>query len=155
MYDITEREGKLDRLFYSDKLKEFLKESIKIEENANINKLLESSQFLSNIIFAAISDTNITEEIPYKNLEVNILLDCARTIGDMEKFFVMLQLCALTTVLYSLEIPYLISVVGDSGFKVVLKELDKENSIENLQKALDFIFIKRCNTNIASCIKHQ
>ena len=27
---------------YSDKLKEFLKESIKIDENANINKLLES-----------------------------------------------------------------------------------------------------------------
>ncbi len=71
----------------------------------------------------------------------------------MEKFFVMLQLCALTTVLYSLEIPYLISVVGDSGFKVVLKELDEEHSIENLQKALDCIFIRRCNTNIASCIK--
>lgn len=59
----------------------------------------------------------------------------------------------MTTVLYSLEIPYLISVVGDSGFKAVLKELDKEHSIENLQKALDCIFIKRCNTNIASCIK--
>ena len=59
-----------------------------------------------------------------KNLEVNILLDCARTIGDTEKFFVMLQVCALATVFYSLEVPYLISVVGDSGFKVVLKELD-------------------------------
>ena len=65
----------------------------------------------------------------------------------------MLQVCALTTVFYSLEIPYLISVVGDSGFKVVLKELDEEHSIESLQKALDCIFIKRCNTNIASCIK--
>jgi len=52
-----------------------------------------------------------------------------------------------------LEIPYLISVVGDSGFKVVLKELNGEHSIESLQKALDYIFIKRCNTNIASCIK--
>ena len=65
----------------------------------------------------------------------------------------MLQVCALTTVLYSLEIPYLISVVGDSGFKAVVKELEEEHSIENLQKALDCIFIKRCNTNIASCIK--
>ena len=153
MYDITEREGKLDKLFYSDKLKQFLKESITIDENANINKLLESSDFLSNSIFLAISKLNLTEEIPYKNLEVNILLDCARTIGDTEKFFVMLQVCALTTTLYSLEIPYLISVVGDSGFKVVLKELNEEHSIENLQKALDCIFIKRCNTNIASCIK--
>ena len=59
----------------------------------------------------------------------------------------------MTTVLYSLEIPYLIAVVGGSGFKTVLKDLDKEHSIENLQKALNCIFIKRCNTNIASCIK--
>ena len=151
--EVTEREGKLVIKFYSDKLKGFLKESIKLDENSIINKLLESSEFLSNRIFLAISQLNLTQEIPYKNLEVNILLDCARTIGDTEKFFVMLQVCALTTVLYSLEIPYLIAVVGDSGFKVVLKELDEEHSIENLQKALDCIFIKRCNTNIASCIK--
>ena len=59
----------------------------------------------------------------------------------------------LITVFDSLEIPYLLSVVGDSGFKVVLKELDEEHSIENLQKVLDCIFIKRSNTNIASCIK--
>ena len=59
----------------------------------------------------------------------------------------------MTTVLYSLEIPYLIAVVGDSWFKAVLKELDEEHPIENLQKALNCIFIKRCNTNIASCIK--
>ena len=38
------------------------------------------------------------------------------------------------------------------GFKVVLKKLDEEYSIENLQKALDFIFNKRFNTNIVSCI---
>ena len=151
--EVTEREGKLDKLFYSDKLKEFLKEPIKINENSIINKLLESSEFLSNRIFLTISQLNLLHEIPYKNLEVNILLDCARTIGDEEKFFVILQVCALTTVLYSLEIPYLISVVGDSGFKVVIKELEEEHSIENLQKALDCIFIKRCNTNIASCIK--
>ena len=65
----------------------------------------------------------------------------------------MLQVCSLTTELYSLEIPYLISVVGDSGFKVVLKQLDEEHQIENLQKTLDCIFIKRSDTNIASCIK--
>ena len=151
--EVTEREGKLDKLFYSDKLKEFLKETIKINENSTINKLIESSEFLSNKMFLSASQLNLTYEIPYKNLEVNILLDCARTIGDEEKFYVMLQVCALTTVLYSLEIPYLISVVGDSGFKAVIKELEEEHSIENLQKALDCIFIKRCNTNIASCIK--
>ena len=150
---ITEREGKLDKLFCSDKLKELLKEKVKIKNDSNIHKLLDNSEFLSSRIFANISKLNLTEEIPYKNLEVNILLDCARTISDTEKFFVMLQVCALTTVFYSLEIPYLISVVGDNGFKVVLKELDEDHSIESLQKALDCIFIKRSNTNIASCIK--
>ena len=65
----------------------------------------------------------------------------------------MFQVCALTTALYNLEIPYLLSVVGDSGYKVVLKELDEEHSYEALQKALDCIMIKRCNTNIASCVK--
>ena len=93
-------------------------------------------------IFSFISNLNLIEEIPYKILEVNILLDCARTIGDIEKLYVMLQVCSLTTELYSLEIPYLISVVGDSGFKVVLKQLDEEHQIENLQKVLDCIFSK-------------
>lgn len=35
----------------------------------------------------------------------------------------------------------------------MLKELGKEHSIENLQKVLECIFIKRCNKNIASFIK--
>jgi len=65
----------------------------------------------------------------------------------------MLQVCALTTVFYSLEIPYLISIVGDSVFKIVLKELNEEHSIESLKKVLVCIFIKRSNSNIASCIK--
>ena len=55
----------------------------------------------------------------------------------------MLQVCDLTTVLYSFEIPYLISVMVDRRFKAVIKELEEEHSIENLQKALDCIFIKR------------
>ena len=151
--EVSEREGKLDKLYESEKLKEYLNAKVQISEDSSINKLMESSEFLSSSLFSAISQLNLKDEIPFKSLEVNILLDCARTIGDTEKFFVMLQVCALTTVFHSLEIPYLISVVGDSGFKVVLKELDEEHSIENLQKALDCIFIKRCNTNIASCIK--
>ena len=93
------------------------------------------------------------QEIPFKNLEINILLDCSRAIEDNEKFYVMLQVCALVTVFYALEVPYLISVIGDNGFKVVLKDIDEEHSIENLQKVLDCIFIKRSETNIASCVK--
>lgn len=124
-----------------------------VDKNSNIMKLLESSEYLSNKIISKIVDYNLKDEFPFKYLEVNILLDCAGTITDTEKAHVMLQVCALTTVFYSLEIPYLISVVGDSGFKVVLKKLTDKHSIDYLQKALDCIFIKRYKTNIASCIK--
>ena len=65
----------------------------------------------------------------------------------------MLQVCSLATVFYSLEIPCLISLVGDSGFKVVLKQLKDKHSIDYLQKALDCIFIKKYQTKIASCVK--
>ena len=116
-------------------------------------KLIESSECLSKGIFYEISKLNLEHEIPLKNIEINILLDCSGTITDVEKYFVMIQICALTRVFQSLEIPYLISVVGDSGFKVVLKEFDEEYSIESLQKVLDCIFIKRYLTNVTSCIK--
>ena len=60
----------------------------------------------------------------------------------------MLQVYALATAFHSLEIPYLISLIVDSGFKVVLKNLFDEHSNENLQKVLDCIFIKRYKTKI-------
>ena len=106
-------------------------------------KLLEDSEYLSNEIIYRISQKNSKNEFPFKKLEVNILLDCARTISETEKAHAMLQVCSLATVFYSLEIPYLISLVGDSGFKVVLKQLKDKHSIDYLQKALDCIFIKR------------
>ena len=107
--EVSEREGKLVKLYNSDKLKELLRRTVKIQEESSINKLIESSEFLSSKIFSTISELNLKEEIPFKNLEINILLDCARTIGDTEKFYVMLQVCALTTVFHALEVPYLIS----------------------------------------------
>ena len=78
-----------------------------------INKLIENSEFLSSIIFSAISELNLKEEILFKNIEINILLDYARTIGNTEKFYVMLQVLALTIVFHALDVPYLISALGD------------------------------------------
>ena len=124
-----------------------------IKDNSPINKLIENSQILAERIFVEISKLNLKHEIKYKNLEVNILIDCARTITDSEKYFVMFQVCALATAFHSIEIPYLISLIGDSGFKVVLKNLFDEHSIENLQKVLDCIFIKRYKTILFSCIE--
>ena len=145
----SEREGKLVTRTEAKNLDE----KIEIPRDSPIYNLVDNSNYLANRIFSVISKGNLKNEIPFKDLEVYILLDCARTISSTDKFFTMFQVCALTTALYNLEIPYLLSVVGDSGYKVVLKELDEEHSYEALQKALDCIMIKRCNTNIASCVK--
>ena len=138
-------EEELYTVYNSDKLKELLKEII-IKDNSPINKLIENSQFLAARILVEISKLNLKHEIKYKNLEVNILIDCARTITDSEKYFFMFQVCALATAFHSIKIPYLISLIGDSGFKVVLKNLFDEHSIYNLQKVFDCIFIKRYKT---------
>ena len=112
--EVSESEYKLVSLFKSEKLKELLKQNIKKPENFPINKLLENSESLSKGIFSNISILNLEHEISLKNIEINILLDCSGTITDMEKYFVMIQICALTRVFHSLDILYLISVVGDS-----------------------------------------
>ena len=145
----SEREGKLVTRTEAKNLDE----KVEIPRDSPIYNLVDNSNYLANRLFSVLSKGNLKNEIPFKDLEVYILLDCARTISTTDKFFTMFQVCALTTALYNLEIPYLLSVVGDSGYKVVLKELDEEHSYEALQKALDCIMIKRCNTNIASCIK--
>ena len=145
----SEREGKLVTRYEAKNLDE----KVEIPRDSPIYNLVDNSNYLANRLFSVLSKGNLKNEIPFKDLEVYILLDCARTISSTDKFFTMFQVCALTTALYNLEIPYLLSVVGDSGYKVILKELDEEHSYEALQKALDCIMIKRCNTNIASCVK--
>ena len=78
--ELSEREGKLDKLFTED-LKEYLNKSVKISENSPINKLIESCEFLSNRLFTSISQINLKEEIPFKNLEINILLVIGESSG--------------------------------------------------------------------------
>ena len=149
---VNEFEEELYTIFnpkYLNKILEWPK-----SEDLPITKLLENSQFLSEKIFYKISKLNLKQEIPFNNLEINILSEFSRTISDEEKFFVMFQVCALSIVCHSIEVPYIISLIGDSKFLVILKDIDEEHSFENLQKVLDCIFIKRYNTNILSCLKN-
>ena len=78
---VYEREDYLVQLFDTNKEKHVLKKSLHIPEQSPINRLLKSSEFLSNKLFTFISKTILQEEIPFTNLEVNILLDCFRTIS--------------------------------------------------------------------------
>ena len=92
-------------------------------------KLLEDSEYLSNEIIYRISQKNSKNEFPFKKLEVNILLDCARTISETEKAHAMLQVCSLATLFYSLEIPYLISLVEQLIYlKIIMKMMDLKES---------------------------
>jgi hypothetical protein len=59
-------------------------------------------------------------------------------------------LCEIINALNMVNISYFITLVGDSQFECTLKPFDVEHSIENLQKILDCLFIKRFlgkNTN--------
>lgn len=58
-------------------------------------------------------------------------------------------MCELTSLFHSLEIPYLVSVIGDSEFKIILKELEEKHSFENLQ----CLSVKRSNIYFFSCLK--
>ena len=93
-------------------------------------------------------------EINFKKLEINILFDCARLISDENKYFNLLIICGLCNFCYSLGIPYSLSLIGDSDFKIRLKEIDDEHSNIYLQKLFDCAFIKRNITQLPACLKY-
>jgi hypothetical protein len=64
-----------------------LLKQIIIKDNSPINKLIENSQFLAECFFIEVLKLNLNHVISYKNLEVNILIDCARTITDSANIF--------------------------------------------------------------------
>ena len=92
-------------------------------------------------------------EIPFKQICVNILIDCSYFICDENKIYNMYLVCAITFALNVLEIPYSIALVSDEKFKIILKKFDEPYSKESLQKVLDCLLIRRYRTKIASSFK--
>ena len=66
----------------------------------------------------------------------------------------MLITCGLTSALNSLEIPYCVSLIGDSSFKIIIKSFEEPHSEEVLQRIMECIFISRYKTDLATCIKY-
>ena len=66
---------------------------------------------------------NLDNECPFKDLEVNILKDCARTISDNDNFYNNWNMWINKSILL-FRISYLIFVISDSGYKVILKILN-------------------------------
>ena len=52
------------------------------EQNYPIHQILEDSSFLTSLIISNVSLNNLTNEIPFRDIEANILFDCTRTISD-------------------------------------------------------------------------
>ncbi len=52
-----------------------------------------------------------------------------------------------------LEIPYSVALVADSKFTVIIKKFEEPHSIENFQKIMECIMIKRFITKIIISLK--
>ena len=50
-----------------------------------IQQTFEVNSFLSSLIKSNVSLNNLTNEILFRDIEANILLDCTRTINDENK----------------------------------------------------------------------
>ena len=133
-----------------------IKEKNKIKD-LPISKLIEDSRFLINKIYSRVAQMNNNEEdkeIPFKKLEANIIVDLTKSITDENRYFNMLLICGLTIALNSLKISYSLFLMGDSDFKVRIKNSDQNHSKLFLQKLYDCYYIKRNITEVADCLRH-
>ena len=130
---------------------------LKKGEKLPISKLLENSRFLASKIYATVAQINYNDtnnEFIFNKLEANIMIDLARTISNENRYLNMLMICGLATALNFLKIPYTLSVIGDSDFKVRIKTAEEPHSDLILQELYDICFIKRNVTQLSACLKH-
>ena len=162
--------NKNDLIFKYEKLKEIkgyipnknnlyhsIDSEIKINEKLPISELIENSRFLTSKIYATVSQINfnrIDDEILFNKLEANIIFDLARTISNENRYFNMLMISGLANALYSLKIPYTLSIIGDSDMKVRIKDINEPHTELILQKLYDCCFIKRNVTQLPTCLKY-
>ena len=107
--------------------------------NFNVINLYERGMSLTNKIVKNISE----KAIPFSDISVNLLIDCSGFINIENKLKQFVIICGIINALNIVNIPYAISLVGDSQFECSLKPFDLDHSMENLQKILDCLFIKR------------
>ena len=109
---------------------------------------------IASKIIIEVSKKNLKEYIPFKDLEVNLIVDCSRYIPNDAKYFNVILTCAIAMALNALKIRYSIGLVADYSFKVELKKINNEHSIEYFQMLLDCIFLPRLMTHYASCLNY-
>ena len=118
--------------------------------NFNIIELYQRGMILANKLIKNLSE----KRIPFSQISVNLLIDCSGFINLENKLKQLVIICGIVNALNIVNILYAISLVGDSQFECTLKPFDKEHSMENLQKVLDCLFIKRFIAKNANGIQY-
>ena len=118
--------------------------------NFNVKELYERGMSLANKIIKNLSE----RRIPFSHISVNLLIDCSGFIILENKLKQFVIICGIVNALNIVNISYAISLVGDSQFECTLKPFDKEHTMENLQKILDCLFIKRFICKNANAIQY-
>ncbi len=59
---------------------------IDLSDNIPLKRILKTSEYLSNLIISEVLIMNLDNECLFKDLEVNILIDWARTIIENDTF---------------------------------------------------------------------
>ena len=116
----------------------------------NVSELYQRGMSLANKIIKNLSE----KRIPFSHISVNLLIDCSGFIYIENKLKQFVIICGIIYALYIVNISYAISLVGDSQFECTLKPFDMDHSIENLQKVLDCLFIKRFIGKNANAIQY-
>ena len=156
-YENLEKEGKelpkldLGTNFQIYRPKPKYLDSIKnLKEGFFIEKLIDISKNLASKLYNHAASI----DIPFSNLTANIIIDCTFFISNENKFYFMFLISALTCALNALEIPYLVSLISDENFKVIIKDYDNEmHSNKIIQRIFDCIFIPRYYTSLANGMK--
>ena len=118
--------------------------------NFNVIELYQRGMSLANKIIKNISE----KRIPFSHISANLLIDCSGFISIENKLKQFVIICGIVNALNIVNIPYAISIIGDSQFECTLKPFDSEHSMENLQKVLDCLFIKRFIGKNANAIQY-
>ena len=132
-------------------ISEYLNDKNNNNEN-NLDNISQCSLPISESIITEISKKNLKDYIPFKMLEVNLLIDCSRYISNEGKYFNVIITCGIARALNALKIKYSIGLVADYQFKIELKTIEDSHDEKYFQMILDCIYCCRLMTHYASCI---
>ena len=134
-------------------ISEYIKERNNNDGN-NLEKVIKISLPISTSIITEISKKNLKDYIPFKELEVNLLVDCSRYISNEGKYFNAILATGIAMALNALKIRYSIGLMADYQFKIELKTIDDEHNNNYLQMLLENIYCPRLMTHYASCLDY-